>query len=650
MTLKRDYKMKKLLTSILLLATGLANAQYPSDFSLKNLEDNYIKSKVCEFSCGSFGGIILKSVNLSSKDISFEIPVSATQLTAIELPFDIRSFNWVEFTLDGKETKSILSAKNKILIAIPYGSHKVGITAKIKNEQLRVELLEDPKYFENNSSVNASIKKVGNSFFFELENGELKKVENAITDQEVSKVIFNERLYEINRSLFLSDKWRLTTTITPINKRDDNKVGKIEVPLLNGESPLSSDLEIKDNKVQVSLGGGEFSWNSNIIPKEKLIFENKDNKNLETWSVYNENNWIYSYIGINPISVSSNSKYKNITTWIMWPTEKVEVSFDLPKISPGQLTNVEKLLFKTDFNENPLKHNISFVVNSSIGGKYNIVFEDKKVEVLKIKVGEAIIYNRVRDGILSLDLLAGENNIDIQFKSGENRIINSIPKVKFETNIKNANFNIDISKRWVLAAGGGDFKPAILLWGLLFGLVIISYFLSKIKKLPLSMTAWVLLLFGISQLTLIASIIIIGWFLAFAYRDKLLYQNIETKKLRGIGFNKVQSFLGVLSIVSILILISVVGNGLLSNPEIFVSGYNTNSNFLSWYIQSWDGVNNSPWVLSLPMTVYRGLMLMWGVWLAFSLMSWLKWMWGEYTKGGYWLKEKKETTIIVEGI
>jgi len=43
-------------------------------------------------------------------------------------------------------------------------------------------------------------------------------------------------------------------------------------------------------------------------------------------------------------------------------------------------------------------------------------------------------------------------------------------------------------------------------------------------------------------------------------------------------------------------------------------------------------------------------MLMWGVWLAFSLMSWLKWMWGEYTKGGYWLKEKKETTIIVEGI
>jgi len=642
--------MKKLLTSILLLATGLANAQYPSDFSLKNLEDNYIKSKVCEFSCGSFGGIILKSVNLSSKDISFEIPVSATQLTAIELPFDIRSFNWVEFTLDGKETKSILSAKNKILIAIPYGSHKVGITAKIKNEQLRVELLEDPKYFENNSSVNASIKKVGNSFFFELENGELKKVENAITDQEVSKVIFNERLYEINRSLFLSDKWRLTTTITPINKRDDNKVGKIEVPLLNGESPLSSDLEIKDNKVQVSLGGGEFSWNSNIIPKEKLIFENKDNKNLETWSVYNENNWIYSYIGINPISVSSNSKYKNITTWIMWPTEKVEVSFDLPKISPGQLTNVEKLLFKTDFNENPLKHNISFVVNSSIGGKYNIVFEDKKVEVLKIKVGEAIIYNRVRDGILSLDLLAGENNIDIQFKSGENRIINSIPKVKFETNIKNANFNIDISKRWVLAAGGGDFKPAILLWGLLFGLVIISYFLSKIKKLPLSMTAWVLLLFGISQLTLIASIIIIGWFLAFAYRDKLLYQNIETKKLRGIGFNKVQSFLGVLSIVSILILISVVGNGLLSNPEIFVSGYNTNSNFLSWYIQSWDGVNNSPWVLSLPMTVYRGLMLMWGVWLAFSLMSWLKWMWGEYTKGGYWLKEKKETTIIVEGI
>jgi hypothetical protein len=41
-------------------------------------------------------------------------------------------------------------------------------------------------------------------------------------------------------------------------------------------------------------------------------------------------------------------------------------------------------------------------------------------------------------------------------------------------------------------------------------------------------------------------------------------------------------------------------------------------------------------VLSLPLVIYRGLMLLWALWLAYSLLKWLRWGWDAYTTGGYW--------------
>jgi len=38
-----------------------------------------------------------------------------------------------------------------------------------------------------------------------------------------------------------------------------------------------------------------------------------------------------------------------------------------------------------------------------------------------------------------------------------------------------------------------------------------------------------------------------------------------------------------------------------------------------------------------------------GCWLAFSLMTWLKWMWQEYSKGGYWIKiDEKSIKEVAE--
>ena len=47
------------------------------------------------------------------------------------------------------------------------------------------------------------------------------------------------------------------------------------------------------------------------------------------------------------------------------------------------------------------------------------------------------------------------------------------------------------------------------------------------------------------------------------------------------------------------------------------------------------------WALSLPIFVYRGLMLFWALWLAWSLLAWLKWGWNAFSAGGLWRRKQK---------
>jgi len=44
----------------------------------------------------------------------------------------------------------------------------------------------------------------------------------------------------------------------------------------------------------------------------------------------------------------------------------------------------------------------------------------------------------------------------------------------------------------------------------------------------------------------------------------------------------------------------------------------------------------APWVLSLPLLVYRVAMLVWALWLAFAVIRWSRWAWSCFSAGGVW--------------
>jgi len=50
-------------------------------------------------------------------------------------------------------------------------------------------------------------------------------------------------------------------------------------------------------------------------------------------------------------------------------------------------------------------------------------------------------------------------------------------------------------------------------------------------------------------------------------------------------------------------------------------------------------VLETPSIYSVPMWVYRVLMLAWAMWIAFALVRWLRWAFNAWKKNGLWRGE-----------
>jgi len=91
-------------------------------------------------------------------------------------------------------------------------------------------------------------------------------------------------------------------------------------------------------------------------------------------------------------------------------------------------------------------------------------------------------------------------------------------------------------------------------------------------------------------------------------------------------------------VITAVVLLGAVQNGLLGQPAMLIQGNNSSSYLFNWYQDRVSSQYPQATVLSMPLWVYRALMMAWALWLAFSLLSWIKWGWQAYSTGGLWRK------------
>jgi hypothetical protein len=209
----------------------------------------------------------------------------------------------------------------------------------------------------------------------------------------------------------------------------------------------------------------------------------------------------------------------------------------------------------------------------------------------------------------------------------------SAPSVDLGAASVNSSIEIKPGQRWIWYLQGPQIGPAILFYSELFIIIIAAILLGLSAWTPLKIRHWLLLGLGLSQSGLMVGAVIVCWFLALSLRAKYGLQ------LGPRVFNLTQVLLVGLTLLAMAGLSHAVQHGLLGHPDMLIAGNQSTSLLLRWYQDRVPGVLPQPAVFSVPLFAYRLSMLAWALWLAISLLKWLKWGWACFRTQRLWQKQ-----------
>ena len=90
------------------------------------------------------------------------------------------------------------------------------------------------------------------------------------------------------------------------------------------------------------------------------------------------------------------------------------------------------------------------------------------------------------------------------------------------------------------------------------------------------------------------------------------------------------------ALVTVVLLYDAIQTGLLFRPDMQVAGQGSSDTVLRWYADRVTEATPRAGVMSLPLWLYRVLMLAWALWLATRLVGWSGWVWRSFSEGGVW--------------
>jgi hypothetical protein len=223
------------------------------------------------------------------------------------------------------------------------------------------------------------------------------------------------------------------------------------------------------------------------------------------------------------------------------------------------------------------------------------------------------------------------------------------PYVSIGQEAVNANVSFQMPRnRWVLMTGGPRMGPAVLFWSYLIVVILAAIGLGRVPWTPLKTRDWLLLGLGLTQVHPVVAIMIVGWLLALGLRQKRLPEG------GWFSFNMTQVILVAWTIAALVGLYIAIQKGLLGIPDMQISGNGSSNMWLNWTQDRIEAIMPQPWALTLPLFIFRILMLLWALWLAHSLLKWLRWGWRCFSEGDLWRKiilrkEKASLPASLEG-
>lgn len=591
---------------------------------LEELESRLTEKPECIPDCTSIEYVDLKT---EKNRLTITMNVDALESSAFGLPAWKKT--WLPHSVKTKNKDAIIkfSPNGQLLIQLDKGRNNIVLTGKILTQQVELNfgspvhnITTHTKGYESNGILDGYAS-TGSIQLLRL--AQLSKKQDALLPDPIPPYVI------VTRRLNLGLEWRVSTRV----HRVAPSLGALSItlPLLDGESPLST-LERTGNQVKVNFAPNQrdIIWES-VLKKQDVIHLTATDKYhwSEIWSVEASPVWHLEFDGIAPVKKANSTLHTPI--WMPWPGEKISLSVSRPVAEKGESLTIDFLDLQHQLGQRTNHSTLEFNVRTSQGQYYPFTLPDGATldSMLIDQSSQALVQTT---GEIAIPLHPGKQVIQLKWHSDSGvKLKSELPKIQLIKNTTNIRSTILLPRdRWVLFVGGPAFGPAILLWGWMIVVVLVAFVLGKIAITPLKFHHWLLLGLGVTSTNFYTPLLIVGWLFAIGLRGKY------SGYLKAKNFRLIQFALFGFSVIALGSLLITIPMGLLSSPEMHIVGNGSSAYSLNWYQDRMGDTFPNAWVVSVPIYVYRIAMLAWSLWLAVSLLNWLKWAWIQISTKGIW--------------
>lgn len=543
--------------------------------------------------------------------------------------------------IDGQDAEVVRQDDGYLWVLIPEGIHQLVAQGRIVESTEwswgfvlapRVLSIAAPEWTW--SGVNQDGKPENQVIFVRKE--QLSEGQASYDQKNFRSVFLVERRLEIGLV------WKVATTLRRLSQ--PGKAVSVAVQSLASEQIITPGVTSKDGMIEVNFGADEvvFEWVSElpITPVIDLIAKpvagnSSSSQVVEKWMVETSPVWSMESQGTKPIF--DIRKPNLVPEWNPWPGESVKLTFQRPAAVAGKLLTIQSLNQSLEVGSRQRKTDLTFEIESSLGGEQSIPLPTGAT-VSDVKVSGHSVPIRRQDDRVLVNLQPGAQTVQIQWV--QDLAIESVvamPAIEMPAEVSNVRSQMLLpASRWILWAQGPQRGPAVRFWVILAVSLLIAWVLGSQLDSPLATWEWILLAIGLTQVHVVSSLLIVGWLFSIKMRHRL---DPETMKPGAFNFLQVANV--ILTLVAIGMLIGVVTAGLLGSPRMFIIGNESFEGNLNWFTPRSDKMLPSPWVLSVSIWYYRFFMLLWALWLANSLLQWLKEWWKSLVQGTGWRTWKK---------
>ena len=436
------------------------------------------------------------------------------------------------------------------------------------------------------------------------------------------------------RSLSLGLDWSANTQINRLSPATGGMT--VTVPVLPGEHIATSGVKVQNSAATVAIADGApaTAWTSTLDKTETLTLTAPAlTDHAETWRVLVSPTWHVEFSGVPGVGLGAGedaNDYRNFEFHPL-PGETLTMKITRPAPVAGATRAIDAVSLTSAAGQRSSTHTLAFTVRASQGGEQTITLP-ADAEVTTVQRDGETLGLHARDGKLTLPVKPGVQRFQVNFRdSSALGFVVRTPAVALGLPAANVDLVAHLpADRWLLASFGPAVGPAVLYWGELAVMIAVAWALTRTRRTQLKFRDWLLLGLGFSTFSWLALIVVVAWLFAFDWRARC-----ETNEPWW-RFDLVQIGLAVLTIVALVALVSAIPQGLLGAPDMHIAGNGSYAQTLHWFADRTADALPQASAFSLPMWVYKVLMLAWALWLANALIGWLRGAWAAWTQDGYW--------------